>query len=156
MRIGILAQPDRVPAAEAWLAEAIAGQLAQFEEPIEGFSSLAAAAERSFAAIVLDRGGMLFVVVPLVGDEAAGSMASRAERQRLARRATEVFELGDPGDASAAWRQVDRYIVDSVHTLLAVWDGQPGQVAEALGYARRLGRPVLQLDPVSRRIHARI
>lgn len=43
----------------------------------------------------------------------------------------------------------DAYIVDRSDYILAVWNGNPGNIADAVAYAQAKQKPVLRLDPES-------
>jgi len=158
MRIGITVQQDRELDAR-WVEQALRSAVAELAEPIEGFSSLAARLDRAFAQLLLDAGSALYVVVPHAGYADLLAPDAAEEFRRLVARATEVFELGRRGDRAEQFLHVGRYIVDSVHTLFAVWDGHPAQgapgIADVVEYAQSVGRPIIHLDPVTRRVHIR-
>jgi hypothetical protein len=156
MRVGITAQRDRANLDDDWLRDELREQLDQLGEPLEGFTSLAAAVDRVFAGMLLEGGNDLFVVLPSAEFLATLPPEVACELQRLAERAREIFDLHLRGDRAAAYLAAGRYIVDSVHTLFVVWDGMPGHsdgdAADLVAYARAIGRPVVHLDPVTRRV----
>lgn len=157
MRVGITGHQDRPGIDWRWVHEAIEDQLAGLEGRIDGFTALATEADQIFATALLDRGGALYVVLPPPAYGEKLSSKSLRRFQRLLRQATETFEIGDDVALEDAYLRAGRYIVDSVHALFAVWDGNPahgpGEPADVVAYARSIGRPVMQFDPVTMRVH---
>ncbi|MER6449964.1 hypothetical protein DEJ51_06830 [Streptomyces venezuelae] len=115
--------------------------------PLEAFSSLAEGADQLFAAIALENGADLTVVIPS-GDyeNTFEGVEARARYQGLKNRATQEVRMDFARSTDEAYYAAGTYIADSCDRLVAVWDGQParghGGTAEIVAYARALGKPV--------------
>ncbi|MGZ9930108.1 hypothetical protein ACXNSR_09450 [Streptomyces sp. NC-S4] len=121
--------------------------LAGHEGPLEAFSSLAEGADQLFAAIALENGADLTVVIPSGDYEDAFEGAEALARYRgLKNRATQEVRMDFARSTDEAYYAAGTYIADSCDRIVAVWDGQParghGGTAEIVAYARALGKPV--------------
>ncbi|WKD35397.1 hypothetical protein [Streptomyces xanthophaeus] len=117
------------------------------EGPLEAFSSLAEGADQLFAAIALEHGADLTVVIPSGDYEDAFEGAEALARYRgLKNRAAQEVRMDFARSTDEAYYAAGTYIADSCDRLVAVWDGQParghGGTAEIVAYARALGKPV--------------
>ncbi|MFG2489370.1 MULTISPECIES: hypothetical protein [Streptomyces] len=146
-RIGVTghrAIPDSVL---GHVESALRAVLGGHEGPLEAFSSLAEGADQLFAAIALEHGADLTVVIPS-GDyeDAFEDPEALARYQSLKNRATQEVRMDFARSTDEAYYAAGTYIADSCDRLVAVWDGQParghGGTAEIVAYARALGKPV--------------
>ncbi|MCJ1679727.1 hypothetical protein MTF65_20750 [Streptomyces sp. APSN-46.1] len=121
--------------------------LRDHEGPLEALSSLAEGADQLFAAIALECGADLTVVIPS-GDyeEAFEDAEALARYLRLKGRATQEIRMDFARSTDAAYYAAGTYIAESCDRLVAVWDGLParghGGTGEIVAYARALGKPV--------------
>ncbi|MBZ9595089.1 hypothetical protein ACWGQT_18070 [Streptomyces yangpuensis] len=120
------------------------------EGPLEALSSLADGADQLFAAIALECGADLTVVIPSEDYEEAFEGAEARDRyRRLRLRATQEIRMDFARSTDEAYYAAGTYIADSCDRLVAVWDGRParghGGTAEIVAYARALGKPVTVL-----------
>jgi hypothetical protein len=134
----------------ALISKALSDHLAQYDgHELVGLTSLADGADQLFAAAVLDRGGLLHVVVPSVDYREALPPDSRATFDALLARAARVEPL--PHTQLEAHMDASRRIVDDADELVAVWDGQParawGGTADVVAYARQRNVPVTVIWP---------
>ncbi|MFJ3520285.1 hypothetical protein [Streptomyces sp. NPDC090131] len=121
--------------------------LGSHEGPLEALSSLAEGADQLFAAIALEYGAGLTVVIPSGDYEAGFEDAEALARYRgLKIRATQEIRMDFARSTDEAYYAAGTYIADSCDRLVAVWDGQParghGGTGEIVAYARALGKPV--------------
>ncbi|MEV7561209.1 hypothetical protein [Streptomyces sp. NPDC089795] len=146
-RIGVTghrAIPDSVL---GHVESALRAVLGGHEGPLEAFSSLAEGADQLFAAIALEHGADLTVVIPS-GDyeDAFEDPEALARYQGLKNRAIQEVRMDFARSTDEAYYAAGTYIADSCDRLVAVWDGQParghGGTAEIVAYARALGKPV--------------
>ncbi|MFD9334897.1 hypothetical protein ACFWBF_10890 [Streptomyces sp. NPDC060028] len=146
-RIGVTGHRSIPDEALGHVEEGLRAVLGGHEGPLEAFSSLAEGADQLFAAIALECGADLTVVIPS-GDyedtfEDAGALAGYLG---LKRRATQEVRMAFERSTDEAYYAAGTYIADSCDRLVAVWDGQParghGGTGEIVAYARRLGKPV--------------
>ncbi|GAA2640213.1 MULTISPECIES: hypothetical protein [Streptomyces] len=146
-RIGVTghrALPDSVLGrVESGLRAVLSGH----DGPLEALSSLAEGADQLFAAIALEYGADLTVVIPSGDYEAAFEDAEALARYRgLKNRAAQEVRMDFARSTDEAYYAAGTYIADSCDRLVAVWDGQParghGGTAEIVAYARALGKPV--------------
>jgi hypothetical protein len=136
-----------------WVRAAMRRALEGFASPgLVGVSCLAEGADQVFADVVLEAGGRLVAVIP--GHGYAGSLEGGALRgfARLRARAAEE-EIVEGGDREGAVVAAGRRVVDLTEAMIAVWDGLPahgaGGTADVVAYARRLGRRVVHINPLS-------
>ncbi|MFJ6780139.1 hypothetical protein [Streptomyces yangpuensis] len=120
------------------------------EGPLEALSSLADGADQLFAAIALECGADLTVVIPSEDYEETFEGAEALDRyRRLRLRATQEIRMDFARSTDEAYYAAGTYIADSCDRLVAVWDGRParghGGTAEIVAYARALGKPVTVL-----------
>ncbi|WP_030855257.1 hypothetical protein [Streptomyces sp. NRRL F-4474] len=120
------------------------------EGPLEAFSSLADGADQLFAAIALECGADLTVVIPSEDYEESFEGAEALDRYRSLRlRAAQEIRMDFARSTDEAYYAAGAYIADSCDRLVAVWDGRParghGGTAEIVAYARALGKPVTVL-----------
>ncbi|WP_330295642.1 hypothetical protein [Streptomyces sp. NBC_00503] len=146
-RIGVTGHrsiPDEVL---GHVEEGLRALLGSHEGPLEALSSLAEGADQLFAAIALECGADLTVVIPSGDYEEGFEGAEALERFRgLKGRATQEVRMDFARSTDEAYYAAGTYIADSCDRLVAVWDGLParghGGTAEIVAYARTLGKPV--------------
>ncbi|MEU4726934.1 MULTISPECIES: hypothetical protein [unclassified Streptomyces] len=146
-RIGVTGHRSIPDAVLGHVESGLRAVLAGHEGPLEAFSSLAEGADQMFAAIALECGADLTVVIPS-GDyeQTFEDAAALARYEQLRLRATQEIRMDFPRSTDEAYYAAGTYIADSCDRLVAVWDGQParghGGTAEIVAYARALGKPV--------------
>lgn len=158
LKIGITGHQKRDGADWAWVAQELARIIAAHKLPIEGWTSLAAGADQAFARAILDRGGALVAVIPIVEYERFFERAEDVqEYRRLLDASRRIIQLDDP-DPGGAFFCAGRRIVEECSSLIAVWDGEPskghGGTADIVAYARTRGEAILVINPISRSIRA--
>ncbi|MFF2194024.1 hypothetical protein [Streptomyces sp. NPDC058157] len=151
-RIGVTGHrsiPDAcLPQVEAGLRAVLGGH----PGPLEALSSLADGADQMFAAIALEYGAELTVVIPS-GDyeDTFRDGGGLAAYRRLRQRATQEVVMAFPRSTDEAYYAAGTYIADACDRLVAVWDGLParghGGTGEIVAYARALGKPVTVIWP---------
>ncbi|MCC3312258.1 hypothetical protein [Nocardia africana] len=121
--------------------------LTRENQPPVGITSLASGADQIFARLVLDHGGSLHVVIPAENYESTFGADDLASYRRLRAAARTVTHLGYDRPDEAAFHAAGVFVVEHCEVLVAVWDGQPargpGGTADAVAYARSIGRPML-------------
>ncbi|MFJ6757763.1 MULTISPECIES: hypothetical protein [unclassified Streptomyces] len=146
-RIGVTGHRSIPDAVLGHVENGLRAVLGGHEGPLEAFSSLAEGADQLFAAIALECGAGLTVVIPS-GDYEDGFEGAEAlaRYRRLKRRATQEIRMDFARSTDEAYYAAGTYIADSCDRLVAVWDGQParghGGTGEIVAYARALGKPV--------------
>jgi hypothetical protein len=154
LRIGITGHQSREGADWLWVAHELRSALSSREPPFQGWTSLAAGADQAFASAVLDRGGTLITVVPILGYERFFDREEDLEEYRRLRRASQQVIQLDHSDSAEAFFAAGRRIVDECNWLIAVWDRRPskglGGTADIVAYAHSLNRPVLVLNPIDK------
>jgi hypothetical protein len=129
-------------------------------EVVDCWTSLAEGADRLVAerVAVAHPHARLHVVLPLDAADYCNdfaSPASVAEFHRLLAGAASVSVVGPDagGTRESAYERAGLAVIDEVHTLIAVWDGQPargrGGTAHIVEHAKELGRHVVVV-PVTR------
>ncbi|MFE6837628.1 hypothetical protein ACFVFI_22725 [Streptomyces sp. NPDC057705] len=146
-RIGVTGHRSIPDAVLGHVENGLRAVLGGHEGPLEAISSLAEGADQLFAAIALECGAGLTVVIPS-GDYEDGFEGAEAlaRYRRLKRRATQEIRMDFARSTDEAYYAAGAYIADSCDRLVAVWDGQParghGGTGEIVAYARALGKPV--------------
>ncbi|MEU7602864.1 hypothetical protein AB0B78_18000 [Streptomyces sp. NPDC040724] len=146
-RIGVTGHRSIPDAVLGHVENGLRAVLGGHDGPLEAFSSLAEGADQLFAAIALECGAGLTVVIPS-GDYEDGFEGAEAlaRYRRLKRRATQEIRMDFARSTDEAYYAAGTYIADSCDRLVAVWDGQParghGGTGEIVAYARALGKPV--------------
>jgi hypothetical protein len=121
-----------------------------------GFTCLAAGADQLFAQALLDRRIPYTVVIPSAGYERAfQDDASRQEYGRLLASAEGRIALDFERPGEEAYWAAGQEIVRLAELVIAVWNGAPaaglGGTGDVVRHARRSGRKVWHLNPVTRR-----
>ncbi|GAA4088669.1 MULTISPECIES: hypothetical protein [Streptomyces] len=146
-RIGVTGHRDIPPEAFEEIRDRLRALLCGHDGSLEALSSLATGADQLFAAIALECGAALTVVIPSGDYETGFADAAELARYRgLKRRASQEVDLGYPHSTDEAYYAAGAYIADNCDRLVAVWDGLParglGGTGDIVQYARGLGRPV--------------
>ncbi|MFD9794680.1 hypothetical protein ACFWXK_27465 [Streptomyces sp. NPDC059070] len=157
-RIGVTGHRDIPSEALDDIRSGLRALLCGHDGSLEALSSLAAGADQLFAAIALECGASLTVVIPS-GDYEKGfaDPAELARYQGLKRRASQEVRMDFPHSTDEAYYAAGAYIADNCDRLVAVWDGQParglGGTGDIVAYARSLGKTVTVVwrDGVRRR-----
>ncbi len=123
-----------------------------------GFTSLALGADQLFAEIVIERGGLLTVIVPFADYETKfAEGADRNGYNRLLAQANTVEVLPAAGSNREAYFKAGKQVVHRSELLIAVWGGKPaaglGGTADVVGYARQCGKPMVHIDPINRTVN---
>lgn len=149
--IGVTGHQGIPAAALPYVVEGIRTQLAAASGPVTGFSSLAAGTDQIFARELLEVGGRLVAVIPSHGYEQTFDSDGRAEYEALLAAAEQTVVLDFPEPSEAAFMAAGTEVIDRCDLLIAVWDGVParglGGTADAVAYARSLGREVVVIWP---------
>jgi hypothetical protein len=119
-----------------------------------GVTMLGPGADQLFARVVLELGGVLYVVQPTVGMQYRDSFPDAEARRgydELYGQASHVEALEHTESTEQAHMDAGRVVVDRSNALVAVWDGQParglGGTADVVTYARQRGIPVTVIWP---------
>jgi hypothetical protein len=152
MKVGVTGHQDIPSFATDAIRMMMRRSLEELSGPITGVSSLAEGADQMFAAVVLDRGGLLHVVIPCRRYEEAFASAGAAQAfSSLLARAADIETLPFPEPSEEAFCAAGCRVVDVSDLLVAVWDGEPargkGGTADIVEYARRKGVDVRVIWP---------
>ncbi|TCO52951.1 hypothetical protein [Actinocrispum wychmicini] len=144
LKIGVTGHRLLTEKIAAYADQWITGFLSGRDTDIIGMTSLADGADQLFARAVLQRGGTLQAVIP--ARDYAGTIIDRASYYDLIAAATTVTELDYDHALPTAYMAAGKYIVDNSDVVVAIWDGNPGRgpggTADAVAYARQVGRQV--------------
>ena len=143
---------QRIPTeALKYVAEGIREFIDGQDRPITGYSSLAAGADQMFAQAVLETGGSLIGIIPCQGYEGTFDQDGLATYRSLRDQCASVVPPDFPEPAPEAFMAAGRQVMERSDLVVAVWDGQPaaglGGTADAVAYARQLGKPVTIVWP---------
>lgn len=136
-----------------WVEEVVRHELGAARRPLVVVTSLAMGADQLVARLGFERGGTVRAVLPFADIERTFSKEDlNAYRQLVSRAFVEVLQT--PGTDEDAYLAAGRRVVELSDIVLAVWDGQPargkGGTADIVGYALRLGVPVVHINPIDR------
>jgi uncharacterized phage-like protein YoqJ len=102
------------------------------------------------------RGVQLTAVVPFTGHERVWPRAAQERHRAILMQADEVAiiqrcgpETPTPAQVRMWLRERNDYMVARADLVVAVFDGSPGGTAEAVSYARRVGVPIIRIDPAT-------
>lgn len=122
----------------------------------EMVASLAQGADQVCAAIAVELGVPLRVIIPSQSYDVTFDEEGLGRYQHLLDRASSVVTLGYDAPSEEAFFAAGRQVADESDVLIAVWDGQPaaglGGTGDVVAYARSKGTrvEVLWPDGVSR------
>ncbi len=159
MNIGITGH-QQLPTEESW--KWVRSQIDELfrsysrEDP-EAYSSLAAGADQTFAAVAIESGRPLHVIIPCTEYEKAFKSKDALERFRAMRDQAVTVRTGAfNGPSEEAFLQAGKDIVEGVDLLVTVWDGQPargkGGTEDIVEFAQQKGLPILHINPVARTV----
>lgn len=129
------------------IAALLRAELAVFEpEGLAGVTCLADGADTLFAQAVLDRGGILHVIVPARKYRDGLPQEHRATYDRLIARAVQVHELDYQDSTPESHMAASMLMLTLIDELVAVWDELPsrgyGGTADVVEQARAQDMPV--------------
>jgi hypothetical protein len=152
-RIGITGHSDLGASSLAIIEAALRADLtARIRGPWAGVSCLAPGTDQIFAALVLEFGGNLEVILP-ARDYRARKVGpdNAAVFDRLLAAASAVTVLDVDRCNREAYLAASEAMLDAVDVVLAVWDGRParrlGSTGDVVVAARRRGLPITVLWP---------
>jgi hypothetical protein len=155
-RVGITGhQRLEPPESWSWVTSTMRNELAKISPPLIAVTSLAVGADQLLARLVLERGGSIHAVLPFADIERSFSPDDvRAYRDLINQATVEV--LNTPGTDEDAYLAAGYRVVDQSDVVLAVWNGKPangkGGTAQVVHYAKRVGVPVVEINPLSRAV----
>lgn len=155
-RVGITGHTNLDPSTVSLVAAAVRDVLVRTDPPLVGVSCLARGADQLFAAVVLELGGRVEVVLPAADyRDRKVDPADAPLFDELIRRADAVRIMPFARADRPAYRAASEAVVSSSDELLAVWDGsanrRPGSTADTMRIARAHGVPVTVLWPAGAR-----
>ncbi len=143
----------------AEVAAALARELSALRQAAPGewiaLSSAATGSDTLFARTAMGLGFAWQVVLPLAPAEFRRDFtdAEWSETEALLAQAEQIRVLNETGAREDAFLDAGMETVHDADIVLAVWDGEPargkGGTADAIAYARDLGRPLILIDPAT-------
>lgn len=155
MIYGITGHQDRDGIDWHWVRERLADELRTGTPHLRGLSSLARGADQVFAEELLALEGELTAIIPIEAYEAYFEGDDLRNYRRL-RSAAAIVNMPGAPDEQAAFLAAGIRVADECEVLLAVWDGEPAQgsggTADIVSHARSIGRSIVHLQPISRKV----
>lgn len=111
-----------------------------------GISGMALGWDTALAHAFSDLGLPWTAAVPFEGQELRWPEPSRREYHALLRRASRV-EVIAPAYSVRAMQQRNEWMVQHCDLVAALWDGTAGGTGNCVSFAKRVGRPTLNLWP---------
>lgn len=156
MKVGITGHQERPGIDWSWVDTAINDELSLLSKGLIGLSSLARGADQLFAESVLRHGGELHFVRPLKHYEKTLEGQHLTRFLRLMSSATTTIDLPVAASNQDAYLAAGEYIAANSEVLIAVWDGKPaegkGGTADVIAYAKRQGKAIVHLEPLSQEV----
>lgn len=115
--------------------------------PTRVVSGMALGWDQDWAQAAVDLGIPFVAAVPFIGQERAWPELSQRTFAVLLARAAEVVIVSPGGYSPGAMHARNHWMVDRCDLLAALWDGSSGGTADCVGYAERVGRPMVNLWP---------
>ncbi|MBT1177273.1 hypothetical protein [Bifidobacterium callimiconis] len=152
IHIGVTGHQHIPEAARVFVERGLREFLAQYDgRPVVGLSSLAVGADQLFAAEILRTGHTLKAILPSRRYERTFDKDGLKSFEALVGKARQVVTLGYAEPCEDAYLLAGKRVVDDCDLLVAFWDGQPadgkGGTADAVAYAREIGRPITVIWP---------
>ncbi|MBV9161422.1 MAG: hypothetical protein JO281_07715 [Pseudonocardiales bacterium] len=149
--IGITGHRGLSPSTARLVQQALRDALAGYSTRVTGVTALADGADQLFARAVIDRGGLIEVIVPATHYRDGLPADSHAEYDDLFGQAIRVHRLEFTESTSESHMAASELMISMINELFAVWDQQPargpGGTAEVVAHARDHGRPVRVIWP---------
>lgn len=149
-RVGVTGHQVLPPQAVALVQERLPSIFRRLHAT-EVVGSLAKGADQLCAAIALELGIAIRVIVPSQGYSTTFDKEGLETYERLRREATSVVTLEYADPSEEAFNAAGRQVVDECEVLLAVWDGLSasglGGTGDIVAYARSKGTSVTVLWP---------
>ncbi|TLF82459.1 hypothetical protein [Nocardia cyriacigeorgica] len=151
--IGITGHSNLTAATQMLVADELRVVLRPYASSgLVGITCLARGADQIFAQIVLELGGAIEAVIP-AADYISG-IREPADRRRVdgfIANARAVHELPFLASGPESYFAASKELINRSDLLVAVWDGSPpdgrGGTADAVAYAKRIGRDVAVMWP---------
>ncbi|GAA3342918.1 hypothetical protein GCM10020358_39680 [Amorphoplanes nipponensis] len=150
--VGFTGHQNMPAAALGFIEQGIRESLRRAGRPLAGVASLAAGADQLFAALLLEAGGSLDIIVPCAGFETTFTDPGVLATYRgLLRRARALEQLPFAAPSEEAFMAAGVRVIDRCDLLVAVWDGRPaaglGGTGDVVRRAHAVGRPVQVVWP---------
>ncbi|MGQ0718690.1 MAG: hypothetical protein ACT4NP_15545 [Pseudonocardiales bacterium] len=149
--IGITGHRGLSPPTARLVKHALREALADCGASVTGVTALADGADQLFARAVIDRGGLIEVIVPATHYRDGLPAQSHAEYDDLLGHAITVHRLGFTESTSESHMAASELMISMISELFAVWDQQPargyGGTADVVAHAHDRGLPVRIIWP---------
>jgi uncharacterized phage-like protein YoqJ len=119
----------------------------QETRPATVISGLALGWDTAIALAAIKLGIPLTAVVPFNGQDSRWPEESRERYRKILDRAAEVVVVSPGGYAPHKMQVRNEWMVDRGDSITALWDGSPGGTANCVGYAEKVGKPIVNLWP---------
>lgn len=109
------------------------------------FSTMALGWDQALADAAIKLGIPFEAAVPFEGQESKWPVDSQRYYRRLLTRAEEVHIVSSGGFSVPKMQLRNEYMVDRADLVLALWNGSRSGTENAVIYARKVGKPVINL-----------
>ena len=117
----------------------------QQRRPVKVISGMALGWDTAWAAAAVYAGVPFIAAVPFAGQESRWPGPSQARYHALLAKASEVVIVCPGGYSAQAMQRRNEWMVDRCDEVIALWDGSAGGTGNCVRYARKVGRPVVNL-----------
>ncbi len=116
-------------------------------------SGLALGVDTAAAVATLGLDGVhLHAAIPFEGQDSRWPKESRDTYARIRAAADSEKVVCEGGYAPWKMQRRNEYMVDNADVVIAVWNGKPGGTANCVEYARKVGKPIIYIDPEKREV----
>lgn len=129
-----------------WIREKIREELLRVQ-PTACISGMALGVDQDFAWTAMWMGIPVLAAVPFEGQESRWPASSQEFYRVLLARCYHIEVVCQGGYGAWKMQKRNEWMVDHCNVLLAVWDGSSGGTGNCVGYANRVGRQMISIDP---------
>lgn len=122
-------------------------------KPEKAISGMALGVDQWAAEICLELGIPLTAAVPFVGQEKIWPVSSVVKFNEILDKATEKVIVSPGGYAAWKMQVRNQWMVDNSDKVIAVFDGSKGGTGNCVEYIKKVGKPLIIVDPVKKEIH---
>lgn len=131
---------------QSWIRSEITGLLSELK-PQYTIVGGALGVDTWAAEISKELGIPYILAAPFTGQEKMWPDQSQSHYHFLKSLAKEYVVVCDGGYAAWKMQKRNEYMVDRCDKLIAVWDGTPGGTGNCVGYANKIGREIIRINP---------
>jgi uncharacterized phage-like protein YoqJ len=122
-------------------------QIVEIINPKLMISGMALGYDMIFANVAIRSGIPFIAAVPFGGQEQKWPATSQKLYHNILRYADDIVIVSEGGYTARKMQTRNEWMIDKSDIVIAVWDGTTGGTANAVSYAKQVGKAVLRLNP---------